>query len=253
MRVKVARGAIQESAADTIIVNLFAGVTTPAGATGAVDQALDGAIQELIAQGDLRGKAGETAVLYPRGRHPAKRVIVVGLGSGEKFDLEGVRRAAAAGIRRARELVRQEAATIVHGAGIGGLDLAAAAQATIEGSLLALYQFNELNNKEDVPTDPESLTMVEFDETRIATIPPAWQRRAIVSGVTLARDLVNLPANYATPTHMAAAAEEIAAAYGMKLTVGDRDWAQERNMGAYLAVAQGAGEPPKFIILEHNG
>ncbi len=38
----------------------------------------------------------------------------------------------------------------------------------------------------------------------------------------------------------------------MGITVGDRDWAAERNMGAFLAVAQGAGEPPKFIILEHN-
>jgi leucyl aminopeptidase len=37
------------------------------------------------------------------------------------------------------------------------------------------------------------------------------------------------------------------------VTVGDREWARERNMGAYLAVAQGAGEKPKFIVLEHNG
>ena len=39
----------------------------------------------------------------------------------------------------------------------------------------------------------------------------------------------------------------------MKITVGDRAWAAEHKMGAFLAVAQGAGEPPTFIILEHNG
>jgi leucyl aminopeptidase len=38
----------------------------------------------------------------------------------------------------------------------------------------------------------------------------------------------------------------------MRLTVGDREWAAERKMGGFLAVAKGAGEPPKFIVLEYN-
>ena len=58
--------------------------------------------------------------------------------------------------------------------------------------------------------------------------------------------------NIATPSRMADAAERIANAHGMELTIGDRDWAAERNMGAFLAVAQGAGKPPKFIVLEHH-
>jgi leucyl aminopeptidase len=57
----------------------------------------------------------------------------------------------------------------------------------------------------------------------------------------------------ATPSRLAAAAEEIARAHDLHLTIGDREWAERHNMGAYLAVARGAGEPPKFIILEHNG
>jgi leucyl aminopeptidase len=75
---------------------------------------------------------------------------------------------------------------------------------------------------------------------------------ATSSGVYLARDLVNMPPNVATPTKMAEIASEIASEYQMRLTIGDRAWAAERNMGAFLAVAKGAGEPPKFIVLEHN-
>ncbi len=71
-------------------------------------------------------------------------------------------------------------------------------------------------------------------------------------GVSLARDLVNMPPNIATPSKLAEVAQDIAATYNMKLTVGDREWAAARKMGAFLAVAKGAGEPPKFIILEHN-
>jgi len=67
------------------------------------------------------------------------------------------------------------------------------------------------------------------------------------------RDLVNMPPNVVTPTRLAEVAREIAEAYHMAITVGDVAWAEERKMGAYLAVAKGAGEPPKFIVLEHNG
>ena len=253
MNVNVIQGDIQSSDADTVIVNLFEGVTTPGGATGAVDKALSGAISDLIAGGDLKGKAGEVAVLYPRGAIPARRVLVVGLGKAEAFDLEGVRRAAAAAIKRARDLNAQRVATIVHGAGIGGLDPAAAAQATAEGSLLATYRF-DAPKKQDPVNEIDTLLVVERDAQRVAAITRGVELgQAVAAGVRVARDLVNMPPNVATPTRMADKAREIAAAHGLGITVGDREWAAAHNMGAYLAVAQGAGEPPQFIVLEHNG
>jgi leucyl aminopeptidase len=51
---------------------------------------------------------------------------------------------------------------------------------------------------------------------------------------------------------LAETAEKIAKTYGMKITVGDREWAAERKMGAFLAVAQAAHQPPRFIVMEHN-
>lgn len=254
MKVKVEQGAIQQSEAGAIVVNLFEGVATPGGATGAVDQALDGAIGELIAAGDLSGKVGEIAVLYPRGAIPAGRVIVVGLGKREQFDLEQVRRAAAHAIKKARDLNAQTVATIVHGAGIGNLSPAAAAQATVEGSLLATYHYDVPGVDQEVPHEIGTLTIVEFDETKLEPIREGVRvAEAIAAGVSLARTLVNQPPNVATPTRIAEAAEAIATETGMEVTVGGREWAAEREMGAFLAVAKGAGEPPKFIVLEHNG
>ncbi len=254
MQVKVEQGNIQEQTADTLIVNLFEDVTTPSGATGAVDKALEGAISELIASGDLTGKAGEVGVLYPRGTIPAKRVLVAGLGKREGFDVEGVRRAAGKASQRARELNAKQIATIVHGAGVAGLPAAAAAQATVEASLLALYQYDAPkqgkngNNKEI-----ELLTVVEFEGAKLAEIEAGVQTaEAIAAGVFLARDLVNMPPNVATPSKLAKTAEKIAEAHSLKLTIGGRRWARKRNMGGFLAVAKGAGEPPKFIVLEHN-
>jgi leucyl aminopeptidase len=254
MNVTVTQAKIQESTADTLIVNLFEGVTAPGGATGALDQALDGAIGDLIAGGDFRGESGEVAVLYTRGAIAARRIIVVGLGPRESFNLDGVRLAAAAAIKRARDLNTHSVATIVHGAGIGGLPVTAAAQATIEGSLLALYRFGAFKSDDENPPHLETLTVVEFDDSKIAEIEAAARAaEAITAGVTLTRDLVNMPPNAGTPSKMAAIAREVAAEHRLKVTVGDRDWAAQHHMGAFLGVAQGAGEPPAFIILEHNG
>ena len=253
MQIQIEQGTIQESQADTIIVNLFEGVTSPGGATGAVDQALDTAISDLIAQGDFMGKVGETAVLYPRELIPARRVILVGLGKQDKFDPEAVRRAAAAASKRAHQLKAKTIATIIHGAGIGGLDTTTATQATIEGSLLALYRYDAPKQNNDTH-QIESLTIIEHDESKIAAIENAAQTtQAIIEGVILARDLVNMPPNVATPTKMAQTATDIAKAHGLKAILGDREWAAQHKMGAFLAVAQGAGEPPYFIVLEHNG
>jgi leucyl aminopeptidase len=250
--IRIEQGSIEMSAADAIIVNLFEGVTTPAGATGAVDRALGGAISDLIAGGDLRGKAGEVAVLYPRGAIPVRRVLIVGLGPAKSFNLEGVRRAAAVGIKRARDLSARHVATIAHGSGIGGLDATASAQATVEGSLLATYRF-DAQKKQEPAGEIETLTLVGNDIHRVEAFTLGARRaEAITAGVRLARDLVNRPPNVATPTHLAETAQAIADAHRLIITVGDRKWAAERNMGAYLAVAQGAGEPPKFIVLEHN-
>ncbi len=210
MNITVTQGSIQEYPADTVIVNLFEGVTTPAGATGAVDRALDGAISELIKNGDLSGKSGECVVLYPRGAIQAKRVLVVGLGKAKSFNLEGARFAAATAIRQARKHKGSQLATIVHGAGIAGLPVAAATQATIEGSLLAVYRF-DADKKKDVQHEIESLTVVEFSADRIEEIETgAAAAAAISAGVHLARDLVNMPPNVATPTKMAQVAEQIA-------------------------------------------
>lgn len=255
MEVKVSQGTIQDFDADTIIVNLFKGVTEPGAATGAVDKALKGGISELISQGDLKGNSGEVVTLYPRGAVPARRVLVVGLGKSEEFDIEGVRKAAAAAIQQARKASAKHVATIVHGAGVGDLPTAEAAQAVVEGSLLALYQFDADKEKSEADANTiETLTIVEFDQEKVSAIKEGVEAaRSIVKGVQLARDLVNMPPNVATPTKMAEIATQIASTHQMKLTIGDRAWAAEHKMGGFLAVAKGAGEEPKFIVLEHNG
>jgi len=253
VKIEVISGQLQSVEADTLVVNLFRGVEKPGGGTGAVDAALDGAISELISQGDFSGKAGELTVLYPRGVIPAKRVIVAGLGEREKFDAEAARRAAAKAARRALQLGTKTLATIVHGAGTGGLEAAEAAAATAEGTLLALYRYDAPRQKPEERELPERIMLVEFDDSKLEAMQEAVaQVQAISQGVFLARDLVNGPANIITPEYLAATARELADSYGFDVLVGDRAWAEEQKMGAFLGVSQGTAREPAFIVLEHN-
>ncbi len=257
MDVKVIPGAIQESDADAIIVNLFEAPPSekpkPGGATKAVDDALGGAIRDLIEDGDFVGKAGQVAVLYPRGAISARRVIMVGLGQRDKFDADAVRRAAAHAIKKARGLKVGRVASILHGAGAGGLPVEEAAQATAEGSLLALYDYHGQKSDDPEKAKPDLLELMIFDQ---ANVPQAQQganaARAIAAGTVLARDLVNLPPNICTPTYMAETATKVAEKVGLRVEVLGRRQMEALKMGALLAVAQGSDAPPRFIIMEHN-
>lgn len=253
MEIQVVQGAIQEVPSELIVVNLFQGVTTPGGATGAVDRALGGAISELIVAGDFSGKLEETTVLYPRGAIPAKRVLLVGLGEQDKFSLDTVRRVAAAAARAARKLRVTRYHSIVHGAGAAGLDVSAAAQAVVEGTLLGSYTFTAHKTEGESEPPLEALTLVQYAPEALApTEEGARTGRVIGEAVCWARDMINQPANYLTPTILAQKAEQMAAEMGLRCQVLDREQMAQLGMGALLGVAQGSAEPPKFIILEHN-
>ncbi len=91
-------------------------------------------------------------------------------------------------------------------------------------------------------------------------MPPIWPRsragiaraQAIVQGVTLARDLVNTPANRMTPVDHGQRAAALAAETGLKIDVLGRAKCKALGMGIFMAVAEESEEEPKLIVLEHN-
>ena len=251
MEIIVSQAAIQDTHADAILVNLFEG-TPPAGGTSAIDQALNGVINDLIGTHDLRGKLNEATVLYTRGGLPSPRVIVIGQGRLEDLTLDRIREASATGARKARELGCKSIAATVFGE--DQLDLSEAAQATVEGVLLGLYRWRANHTKPVEREDIESILIVEPDAKMIKTVQAGVNMgQAVAAGVYRARDLVNQSPNQMTPGLLAQAAAEMAGSNGIKCTIHDLDWIRSQNMNAYLAVSQGSANPPKFIEMEYNG
>lgn len=253
MEVNVKAGPIQAQESDLIVVNLFEGVEEPGGATKAVDEALGGRIRQVLQSGDFKGKKGELLLLYPEGSLPAKRVLVVGLGPQEKFNLEVARQVSAEAAQRARDLGVRGYHTVVHGAGRGGLEVAEAAQALVEGAILGLYRFEEYRTGEGEGQQVEELTLVEFDEQRTTQIALGAQAgRVIAEATCFARDLINQPPSALTPRILATRAQKMAEEHGLQYRVLDENRMRELGMGALLGVARGSDEPPRFLIVEYN-
>ncbi len=249
-------GDITQTPADALVVNLFEGVTKPGGGTGAVDSALDGAISSLIADGEIKGKQGETTLIHTLGKLPAKRVVVAGLGKQEKFSTDVVREVSGDVARYLAKIGVTEATTLAHGAGVGGLAPEEAAQAMAEGTYLGLSHFNQYRTKnDDTPErDLETLLVVERDKQKVAPLNRGLDSgKMLADCVVLARTMVNEPANVMTPTRMADIAGEVAKETGLQLRVISRQEMEKWGMGAILAVSAGTAQEPKLIVLEYRG
>ena len=254
MNIRVLREDVTKVNTPALIVNLFEGVKTPGGATGAVDRALEGAISRLIDEDEIKGKTGELTLIHTFGKIGADRVLVVGLGKQEKFSTNTVRNVLGTACRFLRKRNITSACTVAHGAGVGGLSSQTAGQAIAEGALLGLYRFRQYLATDGDSKDLDNLAIVEQDAGKIADLEKGMGLgRVFAEATALARDMANEPANVMTPTKMSEIARRVADADGLEVDILDREQMEEKGMGALLGVARGSHQPPKLIVLKYNG
>jgi len=254
MEVKVILADIIDYEVDALIVNLFEEVKQPGGATGVVDKALGGAISQLIATGEIKGKLNEITLLHSLGKLPANRVIVAGLGKQPMLTIDKIRGVSAVACRFLRNIGIKRVATIAHGAGVGGIEAGKAAQAIAEGAILGLYTFHKHITKQPESGEIEEIMVIERDEGKIFELEQGCATgKVIAEAVNLARDMVNQPANFMTPSDMVEVARGIATSYGLEFAVLDQEQIQELGMGALIGVAQGSKQAAKLITLQYKG
>ena len=205
-----------------------------------LDKATRGAVAAVLAAGDFSGKAGETALLYPRGVK-AKRVLLVGLGRDAAP--QRLLQYAATAARRAREL------------GVGSLALALPAgcsahdvRAIAEGAVLGHYRHTAYKRDSKPPLARIELLSGAAVGKPVAAAAEAGARRG--EAVGLARDLANTPGQDLVPESLAERAREIGRHAGARVTVLDVDAMERLGMGCVLGVGRGSAHPPRFIVLE---
>ncbi len=254
MDIKVITGDITKIEADAIMVNFFEGMEHPDGDIATIDKALAGTISQLISKGEIKGKLNEITVIHSLGKIPAARVAVVGLGKQPELSLNKIRGAVAETCRLLQKKGVKTMAAVAQGAGIASITPEGSAQAITEGALLGVYSFRKHMTKEAEYGEIEQITIVDANQDNRSLLEKGCNRGRILAEATnLARDMVNEPANYMTPTHMAEIAARLANTYGLEISVLEREQMQELGMGALLGVTQGSRQPPKFIILQYKG
>jgi leucyl aminopeptidase len=234
MKVSVSQDAIAEIDADLLAVGLCEGEDLPA---------------ELAAArgaSDAKRSFKKLAVLHPE---RPERALVIGLGKRGELDAERLRVVAA--------LVAKEAGKL----GAGSLAWAlpesseddALAEGLVTGTILGSYRFDRFKSKDpDDPTPPalDSLILLAAEGAAGA----AETARVCAEAQNRARDLQSLPSNVATPSFLAARAEEIAAAHdSLSLEVLGRAEIAAKQMGGLVAVSQGTAEEPRLITLRYRG
>ncbi|MEE3234139.1 MAG: leucyl aminopeptidase [Candidatus Latescibacterota bacterium] len=252
LNITIRQGHLHKQRADAIIVNLFAETKSNL-LEKAADLVQNRTIQQAISLKDFTGKLGETQLHYVPEASPFKRILIIGLGYQNDFDLESARRVAAISIRKLNEIGVRSAATTFVNSEQNGLSSQEMAQALAEGSYLALYRFESYRSKKS-NKGIQKLTILVSKEKHLTDIKRGVKTgKSISEGTILARDLINEPANEITPIALANVAKELARHNdSIRCRVLSEPSIEKLGMGALLAVGQGSINRPQFIIIELN-
>jgi leucyl aminopeptidase len=233
MKVEVRESGLLETGAELVVVGLHDGEAAPT------------AIAEAPGAAAAKGAFKTLSAAFPEG---GGRILVVGLGEREKLDAERLRVAAALAVKEAERLELSSLAWSAPDA----LAPEVAAEAIVTGTILGSYRFDRFRRGEpdEPPTRVEALTVLAPASAAAA----AESARVVAEAQNRARDLQSTPANFATPSFLAARGEEIATGADMVTAeVLGREEIKALGMGGLTAVSQGGAEDPRLIVLRYAG
>lgn len=251
MQVTVKRDKPETAKADILVVCLWqATPPAPRSPAALLDSRLEGMISDYVKSGDFSGSLNSTAFLRTRDKIGAARVVLVGLGKPDTFQVDHLRQASATAVTASRKLGVSTVAFLPPPCDLESLEVG---QALAEGALLGLYTIKKYKTvSEDNDKDKLSAVCVLATTTTEKALAQGVERGKILAeAVNMARDLSNGPGNDVTPTYLADTALTIADGTSLHCRVLRREDMQELKMGCLLGVAQGSDEPPAFIILDH--
>lgn len=215
-----------------------------------LDDILDGAISNLKKNLRFSAQEGKFLVIPTYGKIKSNFIILAGLGESKKLDKDTFRRVAAYIVKKAKESGFSRIVVDIN-LEYEKLSPEEISASITEGAILGNYSFDKYLSKKD-------RNEVEFLEINTTLKDKASLKEAVKVGKILAeaqnftRDLVNEPANVINTVQFAQIAEDLAKRYGFEINIYDEKQIEEMGMGAYLAVAKGSENPPRFIHITYR-
>jgi leucyl aminopeptidase len=225
----------------------------------AFDAALDGQLARLAAGEQFTGKPGQTLVIPGGGALKAGRLAVLGSGGKSRFGPADARELGARVVKLGSRVGAARVALALPVLGARQVD--AAVQMVAEGALLGAYKFTKYLTGEDARPRP----VAEFSvlaEPRAKGKASAARSRAltallgraqtVAAAICRARDYVNEPAEFMTPSQLADEARAVGRASGVKVKVFGRAEIDKLGMGMVAAVGRGSDNEPRLIHMSYT-
>ena len=202
-----------------------------------LDAAFDGALLSALGNDEFKAKAGSTASYPSFGKIAAGRLLIVGLGNS---DATAVQQVAGAAGKAARASGAANVAL-----DMGDLD-AAQTQIAVEGFIAGNYKFDKYKTAKDKKGGVDQLTLIgSVDEDGVG------RGQAVSGGQSLARDLVNEPADAIYPQSLADVALSLASDQ-LSVDVWDDAKIEAAGMGGIMGVGRGSDRKPRFIHMTYT-
>ncbi|GAA4421661.1 leucyl aminopeptidase [Acidovorax lacteus] len=204
--------------------------------------ALSALTAQALKAGDFATQAGKSLALYQVPGLSARRVLLLGAGDASARSVRQALNAASAALRAPKT-----ARVVLAWAQAPTPEAVATA---LQGVAEATYAYTLTKSKAEAR---------QLQKVRVAVADTADMRaavlraQALVAGVELAREWGNRPANHATPSMLATAARALAKHRNVQCRVLEEPAIRKLGMGAFLAVARGSEEAPRFIELRYEG
>lgn len=242
-------------AADCVIVGIYDGGKLGSGATE-IDAASKGAIKRLIKSGDLSGQLGRCVILNNLNGIRASRVAVVGLGKVSTFAVKQYRRALSSALRALSESKCRQLLNCLTLENVLTADAYYLGRHTAESVGDALYRFTKMKSgrqKAGMSLKKVGLAITQRSDATNA-LQGAEHGDAIAAGMSLTKDLGNLPANICTPSFLARTAQRLAREH-KKIQTRVLNEAEMKRLGmrSLLSVTAGTQEPAKLIVMHYKG
>ncbi len=254
MEFSIKSGSPEKQRSACVVVGVFDSrkLTLPA---ELIDKAADGYLSDIVRRGDMEGKAGSTLLLHNVPGTLCDRVLLVGLGKEKDFREKEFGSAVRTAVKTLNETGAFDASIFLTELGVRRRSIGWRIRQTAMIALDATYKFDQFKSKKDDVRRPlRKLTLSVERRNELAAAEEALnQGIAIADGMALSKTLGNLPPNICHPTYLAEQAQAMATEFGLTCEVLERSDMEALGMNALLAVARGAHQPPKLIVLHYKG
>ncbi len=256
MKIQLSSPDVLRARTDCLVVGVRENAQQPP-STRKIDKAAKGLIGTLMRSGDIDGRPGNALMVPSPAGIEAKRLLLVGVG--DKPDVDDFASSALAAARQLCSSRSVSAIVTLTEIAVSGADPAARARMVSQAIQGAGYRFSQLKSAKGKEAARRRCTVKRVSLVGGSAKNDASMRKgiqeacAIANGVSLARDLGNLPGNICTPSYLANQAKKLGKSHKLKVSVLDEAKMKALGMGALLSVSRGSREPARLIIMEHQG